>query len=110
MVKKSVSKKEDDSKLFAFLAVFLSIIGFVIAIVAKKDNKYVMFYAKQSLVLFIGIVIVSITKIIPIIGDVIYVVGTIIVIILWITQILNSLSGKEKETLFIGSYVNNINL
>ena len=52
-----VEKKEDDGKLFAFLAVLLSILGFIIALLAKKDNKYVMFYAKQSLVLFIAFII-----------------------------------------------------
>ena len=33
---------------------FLSIIGFLIALITKKDDKYVMFYAKESLVLFIA--------------------------------------------------------
>ena len=45
--------EQRDSKLFAFLAVLLSVVGFIIALIAKKDNKYVIFYAKQSLILFV---------------------------------------------------------
>ena len=43
---KPVANRSDDRKLFAFLAAFLSIVGFVIAVVTKKDDRYVMFYAK----------------------------------------------------------------
>lgn len=107
-------KKEDDSKLFAFLAVFLSIIGFVIALIAKKDNKYVMYYAKQSLVLFIVLIIVGIVNSvltwIPILGWFIMIVLNIIVLILWITQIIYSLSGEMKPTPLIGDYAKNINM
>ncbi|MBU2562101.1 MAG: DUF4870 domain-containing protein [Nanoarchaeota archaeon] len=102
--KKKPAKKEDDSKLFAFLAVFLSIIGFIIALLVKKENKYVMYYAKQSLVLFIGWVIVSIIGIVPILGWVLAPIGWIILIILWIIALVNSLSGKLKETPLVGKY------
>ena len=51
--KKSEPQNRDDEILFAFLAAFLSIIGFLIALIVKKDNKYIMFYAKQSLIIFI---------------------------------------------------------
>lgn len=64
--------KGDDKILFAFLATFLSIIGFIIALIAKKDDKYVMFYAKQSLIVFIFAIAVSIIQallaFIPILG------------------------------------------
>ena len=95
--KKSVTKKEDDSKLFAFLATFLSVVGFIIALATKKDNKYVMFYAKQSLIIFIIYVIAAVVVIVPIIGwllsPIIYVLG----VILWIISWIYSLSGKTKK-------------
>ena len=70
MVKKKVVKKmdrnnfkkKDNSILFAFLATFLLIVGFLIAVIVKRDNKYVMYYAKQSLVIFVMWVIVGIMK------------------------------------------------
>ena len=108
--KKSVPKKDDDSKLFAFLATFLSVVGFIIALATKKDNKYVMFYAKQSLIIFIVYVVAAVVIIIPIIGwllsPIIYVLG----VILWIISWIYALSGVMKEVPIIGQYARKINL
>jgi uncharacterized membrane protein len=105
---------KDDKIVFAFLAAFLSIIGFIIALIAKKDDKYVMFYAKQSLVVFIVAVIVQIINeivaFIPIIGTTINVVLSIFVVILWLTSWIYALSNKEKEVPVIGKYARKIKL
>ena len=106
--------KQDDSKLFAFLAVLLSVVGFIIALIAKKKDKYVMFYAKQSLVLFITAIIIGVINkfiiLIPILGDIIKVILTLSLIIIWVIALINSLSGQEKETLAVGHYARGINL
>ena len=109
MAKNQVSK-EDDSKLFAFLATFLGIIGFIIALVAKKENKYVMFYAKQSLVIFIAYVIAWIIFMIPVIGW--FLIGPLaylFVTIMWIISWVYALSGQEKEVPIIGQYAQKFN-
>jgi uncharacterized membrane protein len=109
MVKKKsvkMSEEENSRKLFAFLAVFLSIVGFVIAIIAKKEDKYVMYYAKQSLVLFIAWVIASLIALVPIIGWFGAPVLYVIVLILWIFALVHSLSGEMKPTPVIGHYGN----
>jgi uncharacterized membrane protein len=121
MTKKDKTKKEklnvkskDDKKLFAFLATFLSIIGFIISLIAKREDKYVMFYAKQSLVLFIvmviGGIIASLLMILPIIGGIIYWSIEIALCILWIISWIYALSGEEKEVPFVGKYAEKINL
>ena len=43
MAKKEM-KKEDEKKLYAFLGVFLTVIGFIIVLATKKDDKYAMHY------------------------------------------------------------------
>jgi uncharacterized membrane protein len=60
MTKKRINKKSKDSTFVAWLATFLSIFGFVIALLAKREDKYVMHYAKQSLVVFIGFILIAI--------------------------------------------------
>ena len=104
----SAAKGNDDRKLFAFLATFFGIIGFVIALVAKKDDKYVMFYAKQSLVVFIvaiiGAVINSIFWLIPTFGWIFANIIGVCILILWIFSWVNALSDREKETPIVGSY------
>jgi len=108
--KKSGSSGTDDKKLFAFLGVFLTIIGFVIALAAKKDDKYVMFYGKQGLVLFIAWAIAWAVMMIPFIG---WVVGWILylcVFVLWIIGIIYSFSGEMKPVPVIGQFAEKIKI
>ncbi|MFH1307426.1 MAG: hypothetical protein ABIH72_01075 [archaeon] len=118
--KNQATKKDDYTKLFAFLATFLSIIGFVIALLAKKDNQYIMYYAKQSLVVFIVAIIVSVADTIitgifnliwlHFIGQLIIEILGILVFILWIISWVYALSGEMKEVPIVGKYGNQIKL
>lgn len=107
-----VSKR--DSKTYAFFTAFLSIIGFIIAILVWRRNKYVMFYAKQSLIVFIvaiaaGIVVIIISWI-PIIGWLIALVLRIGVFAAWILSWIYATSGRKKEVPVIGSWARKIDL
>jgi uncharacterized membrane protein len=108
MVKKSDKKSE--SKGFAFIATFLSIVGFIVALIVRKNDKYVMFYAKQSLVLFIFSAIIgvlaSIFAFLPLIGTLIVGVVNVLTFVLWVLSWVYALSGKMKELPLIGSYAN----
>jgi uncharacterized membrane protein len=107
------NKTQDDSKLFAFLAVLLSIVGFLVAYIVKKDNKYVMFYAKQSLVLFFGWLILwvlgMILGFIPVLGMLIYWIGYIGLVVLWIIGLIYSLSGEMKDIPLVGDFARKFN-
>ena len=103
-------KSSGDSKLFAFLAVFLSIIGFVIALLAKKKDKYVMHYAKRSLIIFLIFVISGALVIIPIIGWITSPILYIVALVLWIITLINSVSGEKRETPLIEEYAKKIEL
>jgi len=113
-VSKVESDKQNDSKLFAFLAVLLSIVGFVIALIAKRDDKYVMYYAKQSLVIFVIGAIAGILgnaiKFLPIIGTIIYGALFILIFIAWFLSWIYALSGKEKTIPIIRYWAEKINL
>ncbi|MBW2970060.1 DUF4870 domain-containing protein [Candidatus Woesearchaeota archaeon] len=104
--------KQSDSKLFAFLGVFLTILGFVIVMLARKKDKYAMYYGKQGLVLFVAWAIISIVgTIIPVIGwFIIMPLGHLLMIILWIVGIVNSLSGKMKPVPIIGKFGEKLNI
>lgn len=109
--KKSVAKDKGDSKLFAFLATFLTIIGFIIALATKRDDEYVMFYAKQGLVLFVIQVIASVLAAIPILGW--FFIGPVVwvlFIVVWIMAWINALSGEKRSTWLIGEFAEKIRL
>ena len=113
MVRKS-SGLNDDSKTWAWLAAFLSVLGFILVILSdKKKDKYVMYYAKQSLVVFVALVVIAILNNIliwiPIVGWLVMVVLNIIGFILWLLSWLNALSGEMKETWLVGKFAKEIN-
>ena len=99
-IPRKIEIKKDDSTIYAFLATILSIVGFIIAIIAKRDDKYVMYYAKHSLIIFIvGCVVAVINAIfswIPIIGPIISFGIFIVVFLAWILSWIFALSGKKK--------------
>jgi len=99
---------EGERKLFAFLGVFLTVIGFIIALATKKDDDYVMFYAKQGLVLFIAWIIVwavsFIFLFIPFLGWLIMAVLYLGIVLLWVIGMIYSVSGEKKEIPLIGNF------
>lgn len=115
-----------DDKIFAVQAVFFTIIGFVGAYILKKDNEYIMFYAKQSLVLFIiGLLsgLISIPgawlmmnliqqydpiKIVAIFGAIMIIIRAAL-FILWVIALVNATSGTKKETPIIGRLARYLN-
>jgi len=100
-------KKQDDKILFAFLATFFTIIGFILALILKKQDKYVMFYAKQGLVLFIGQVIIGVlTPFLFFLSPVLWILW----IIIWVLSWINALSGETRNTFLIGDLAKKIKL
>ena len=105
------SKEVKDGKAYAFLGVFLSIVGFIIVLLAKKENKYAMYYATQGLVLFIaymiGWIVTAVIGWIPIIGWIVTAVIWIFLFIVWLIGWINALSGVKKPLPVIGKFAKN---
>jgi uncharacterized membrane protein len=105
---------DEDSKKYAFLATFLSIIGFVIAMLTKKDDKYVMFYAKQGLIIFLFYIVVVIFDAfvedffwnaphgIQNSAHIFTLVIDALLVIAWLISWIFALSGKEKVVPVLG--------
>jgi len=114
MTKKKVNKKHEESKVKAWVTAFLSIIGFIIALLAWRDDKYVMFYAKQSFVVFIVAVLAGLIQgvfvWIPILGWIINVALSVLVFILWLFSWIYALSGEMKLVPLVGEWGNKIKL
>lgn len=104
------NKKHEDSKVWAFLGVFLGLIGFLIVLLTRKEDKYAMYYAKMGLVLTIAWVILAIINIIPVVGWVIYLVGGIALLVLWVIAFIAALSGEEKKVFLLSDIAAKINL
>jgi len=104
------NKEMEEGKIFAFLAYLLGIIGFLIVLLAKKDNKFAMYHAKQSLVLFIAWVAIWLIAWIPVLGWIIGFIGWIFLVVLWILGMINALTEKQKPLPIIGKFADKIKL
>ena len=105
MVKKTKRIDNDDRKLYAFISSFFTIVGFIIALILWRKDKYIMHYAKHGLVLFIAqVVIVVLGPFLYFLSSVLWVLW----VILWIVSWMNSFSGKMKKTFLIGDLADKI--
>ena len=113
MAKKKKGRQTDekdafqDSKLRGFVASFLTIVGFVITLLAWKDDEYAMYYAKQGLMVFIVAVVAGIVSAmvgwIYVIGPIIQGVLWLIVFVLWLISWIYALSGDKKPIPLFGN-------
>jgi len=104
---KSPKNKTGNREVFAFIATFFTIIGFLIAVILWRKDKYVMFYAKQGLVLFIAqVILVILTPFLFFLSPILWICW----VILWILSWVNALSGKTKDTFVIGELSKKFNI
>jgi uncharacterized membrane protein len=105
MAKKTRRIDNDDRKLYAFISSFFTIVGFIIALILWRKDKYIMHYAKHGLVLFIA------QAVIIVLGPFLYFLSSVLWVlwvILWIVSWMNSFSGKIKKTFLIGDLADKI--
>ncbi len=102
--------KDSTSKVFAFLGIFLGLIGFVLVLLARRSDKYAMYYAKQSLVLSLAAIIVQFGLAITVVGAFLIPILWILIVILWVLGLVYSVSGKMKPIPIVGRFAEKIKL
>ena len=92
----------EENKLMAAVG-YLGILC-LIPLLFKRNSPYVQFHAKQGLVILIVWVILWIGNIIPILGQIVWAVGSVVLLIVVILGIVNALNGKMWPIPFLGKY------
>jgi uncharacterized membrane protein len=85
------------------MAAIAYIIFFVPLLTDSKDDPFVKFHVKQSLLLWILALINSIIGRIPFIGLISILLGFGI-LVLWILGLMNALNGKTEPVPLVGQY------
>ena len=101
-------KEIQEGKIFAMLA-YLWILCLV-PLLLKKENKFALFHAKQGLVLFICEIALWIIGIIPILGWIISILGSLICGILSLIGIIQTLAGNYWKMPLLGDYAEKIKI
>ena len=92
----------NNNKIYAVLA-YIGILFFV-PLLAAKESKFAQFHANQGVVLFIAGIICGAVNVVPILGQIVSVIGGIIVAVLSIIGLINAATGKAKELPIIGKF------
>jgi uncharacterized membrane protein len=84
---------------------YVTVIPAIVFLVAEPYNKnsYIKFHAWQSIFLSIAWFAISVIAIIPILGWLIFALGSIALMIAWVICLINALQGKRFKLPFIGN-------
>jgi len=99
-------EKETNDSVFAVIS-YLWILCLV-PIILKKESEFVKFHARQGLMLFILELGFGIISILPLIGDFISLLGTLICGIFSLVCIVQVLMGNKWEVPIIGEWAKKI--
>ena len=84
---------------------YVTIIPAIVFLLVEPYNKssYVRFHSWQSIFLGIAAFALSFINIIPILGQIIFLLGMLLLFVLWIIVLLKALKGERYKLPFIGN-------
>src|SRR5690625_1072481 len=93
----------EEGKTTAIIA-YITIIGLIIAFIMNNDkkNSFAAYHIRQSLGIGLTGLALGILNIVPILGWLISIFGSIFIIVLWVLGLLSALNGKEKPVPLLG--------
>ncbi len=102
-MQETISQAPDQQERAMAAIGYLGILCLVPLILMRKSS-FAMHHGKQGLVLLIAWVILSVGNIIPILGQIVWVFGSVILFVFMILGIVNSFSGKLWSMPFLGDF------
>lgn len=93
----------EDGKTIAIVS-YLTLIGLVAALIMNGDKKntFAAYHIRQSLGLMITALALSFINFIPLLGQIIWLVGFLVLLYMWIMGLMNAVNGKEKPLPILG--------
>lgn len=87
---------------------YLTLIGLIIALVMNSEKKsaFASFHISQMLGLCVCGLALGIIGMVPVLGWLISILGSVFLLILWILGIVNAATGKEKAVPVLGKKFN----
>lgn len=98
----------EDNKAIAAIG-YLGVLC-LIPLLLKKDSPFAQHHGKQGLVVLIAWVLIWVGNIIPILGQIVWVLGSLVLLMLIILGIINAMNGKFWEMPVLGKYAKEIKL
>lgn len=97
-----------DDRLMAAIG-YLGILCLV-PLLLKKDSAFAMHHGKQGLIILIAWIALWVGNIIPVLGQIVWALGSIVLVILIIVGMVNALQGKLWDMPVLGKYAKHMKL
>ncbi len=93
----------EEGKTIAIIA-YITIIGLIIAFIMNNDkkNSFAAFHIRQALGIGLFGLALGIVSYIPFIGWLISMLGSILILVLWIMGLISAINGERKPVPVIG--------
>ena len=91
------------NKKITSVVAHLTCIGLIIAFVAG-DKEGAKFHLNQALVIWLAGIILGIVAVIPILGWIVGLVGSIFLFVCWIMGLVYAIQEQEKEVPILGKF------
>ena len=101
-------KDIQEDRLFAAIG-YLGILC-LIPLLLKKDSAFAQHHGKQGLVILIVWLALWVGMIVPILGQIVWTLGSLALIVLIILGMVNALQGKMWDVPFLAKYAKQIKL
>ena len=99
----AIGEKEiDDGKVFAILGYIIPILCLIPLI--QRNNAFGLFHAKQVLVLWLGMMVISLVNIVPCLGQIVWLCAAILVLVLDIIGLIAAIKGEVKPLPIVGGW------
>ena len=93
----------EEGKTMAIIA-YITIFGLLIAFIMnnEKKNPFTAYHVRQSLGLGITGLVLGVVNVIPILGWIVGILGSIFLLVLWIMGLISAINGEEKPVPVLG--------
>lgn len=82
----------------------------LVPLLLKRNSAFAQHHGKQGLVLLIAWCLLWVGNIIPIVGTIVWALGSVVLVILLILGMINALNGKMWEMPVLGEYAKQIKI
>ncbi len=104
----SANSPTPEEKLYAAIG-YLGILC-VVPLILKRSNKFCQHHGKQGLIVLVAWIILWVGNIIPILGQIVWILGSLFLFVLILLGMINSFHGKMWEMPILGKYAKKIEL
>lgn len=92
-----------EGKTTAIIA-YITIVGLIIAFIMNNDKKntFAAYHIRQCLGIALTGLALGVVNVIPFLGWIVSIFGSLFLIVLWVMGLLGALNGKEKPVPLLG--------